>query len=210
MCCRARSRVIMLEVDDLYFDYSDRKVLQGVHFQVGAGELLHLRGANGCGKTTLLKLLVGLLTPCEGTIRFEGKHIANDLPLYRQELCYVGHKGGVSPMLTVKEHYQFELQRHEQSSSLDAVLSWLNLSGTEDVLCGQLSVGMRRKVGLMRLLLSTAKLWFLDEPLTALDQQGIESLMSAFENHLSKGGMIVLTSHQAIPTITPKQHEYNL
>lgn len=200
----------MLDVINLDFDYTDAPLLQSVNFTLSAGALLHLRGVNGSGKTTLLKLLAGLLHPQRGEIRYDGRSIHENMPQYQQKICYVGHKTGVSHILTVQEAFRFELQFQDQTASLNDVLSDFHLQGFEDVPCGLLSVGQRRRVALMRLLASPASLWLLDEPLVALDHKGVNILMSCIERHLTKGGQIILTSHQNLPLKAERFKEYCL
>ena len=200
----------MLDVQNLYFDYPDKRLLQGVQFTVNAGCLMHLRGGNGAGKTTLLKLLAGLLLPTQGNIEYCGYSIHKDLATYQQTICYVGHKTGVSQLLTVREHYQFELCRHDDAVSFDDLIKSNALQGLEDVSCGLLSVGQRRRVGLMRLAMTNALLWLLDEPLVALDKEAIDILMSLLNKHLTRGGLVVLTSHQDLPLGQGRYEEYRL
>jgi heme exporter protein A len=200
----------MLDVINLNFDYTDKPLLQNVQFQVEAGQLLHLQGDNGAGKTTLLKLLAGLLQPALGEIRYQGQDIRDHLAEYQQSLCYVGHKTGVSHVLTVRENCQFDLQRGKHCMPFEALISRFSLKGLEDVPCGLLSAGQQRRVGLLRILMSDALLWLLDEPLVALDQDAAMILMDCFAEHLDKGGMIVLTSHQALPEFDRNCRDYRL
>lgn len=189
----------MLDVIDMSFDYPDKSLLHHVQFSLGAGKLLHLRGHNGAGKTTLLKLLAGMLRPTQGEVRYQGRSITDNLSEYQQSICYVGHKAGVSQVLTVKENCQFDLQRGKHSIPFEALINRFSLTGLEDLPCGLLSAGQRRRVGLLRILISNASLWLLDEPLVALDHDAVAILMTCFMEHLDKGGQIVLTSHQALP-----------
>lgn len=191
---------MMLEVAGLQFDYPEQSLFQDVSFTLDAGELLHVRGKNGAGKTTLLKVLSGMLHPDAGEIYYRGMNLKEHLVLCQQEMCYVGHKSGVSLRLTVREHCRFEVLSAVASSlgAVDTVIKRFSLCGFEDVLCGMLSSGQKRRVALLRLLLSQASLWILDEPLVALDKAGVDSLMGCFDEHLSKGGQIVMTSHQDI------------
>jgi heme exporter protein A len=195
----------MIDVTDLSFDYPDKPVFNGVHLSVPAGCLLHLQGRNGSGKTTLLKLLSGLLRPMGGEIVFQGASIYDDLASYQQQLCYVGHKNGVSQLLTIREHCAFEFQHRFGLVDLDELLHSFGLDGLEDVVCGLLSVGQRRRVGLLRLFLSNAPMWLLDEPLAALDTDTVARLMVLLEHHLLAGGMIIVTSHH---TVALRQGEY--
>ena len=200
----------MLEVADLYFEYPDKQILQGVQFSVNRGTLLHLRGENGAGKTTLLKLISGMLQPEQGDIYYDGCSIWDDIAHYQQTLCYVGHKSGISQLLTVRENCRFELPGNQSAIPFAEIMALCGLEGLEDVLCGLLSVGQRRRVGLMRLFMSGALLWLLDEPLVALDNKAIDILIKALDMHLARGGLVVLTSHQMIPLKHDSYQEYHL
>ncbi len=200
----------MLDVINLNFDYTDKPLLQDVQFSLKAGQLLHLRGHNGAGKTTLLKLLAGLLHPTQGEVRYQGSAISDNLTEYQQSICYVGHKAGVSQVLTVRENCQFDLQRGPHCMPFDELINRFSLSGLEDISCGLLSVGQRRRVGLLRILMSNACIWLLDEPLVALDQDAVAILMDCFCDHLDKGRQIILTSHQPLPLSDRDCQEYCL
>lgn len=189
----------MLEVINLEFDYPDKRLLHNVHFSVDRGNLLHLRGANGTGKTTLLKCLAGLMTPSVGEIKYQGDSISRDLAAYQQTICYVGHKSGVSQFLTVREHCHFELKRNPGFKTCDELLELFGLQDIANISCGLLSAGQRRRAGLLRLMMSPAPIWLLDEPLVALDDSSSTILMECFTEHLAKGGLIILTSHQTLP-----------
>ena len=198
----------MLAVDDLCFDYSDCPLLERVRFFVPAGSLLHLKCGNGSGKTTLLKLLAGILYPKSGCIRYDGQAVHDELALYQQRLCYVGHKFGVSQVLTVEEHYRFE--ENHSGQSLSELLLVLGLSGLENVVYGTLSMGQRRRLSLLRLLMSNASLWLLDEPLVSLDDIAVGMVMRLMTQQLENGGVIVITSHQPLPVSFQHQQEYQL
>ncbi|HBI22316.1 MAG TPA: heme ABC transporter ATP-binding protein CcmA [Legionella sp.] len=138
------------------------------------------------------------MQPAVGDIRYDGESIAKNRAGYQQALCYVGHKSGVSPLLTVRENVRYSV--HAPSTvAFHALIKRFGLTGWEDVPCGLLSQGTRRRVGLLRLLMAASSLWLLDEPLVALDQEAVLMLMDCFREHLDKGGMIILTSHQPVP-----------
>lgn len=189
----------MLDVCALSFDYQDKPLLNKVQFSLAAGELLHLRGANGAGKTTLLKLLAGLLQPNEGEIHYDGESISNDCSAYQRKLCYVGHKSGLNPLLTVKENCFFDMHWGRRYLSFENLLESYGLQGLADEPCYLLSAGQRRRVGLLRIAMTDASLWLLDEPLIALDAAAIQTLMTCLENHLAQGGQVIMTSHQSLP-----------
>lgn len=200
----------MLEVTDLHFNYVDKSLLQNINLRLQSGELLHLRGENGVGKTTLLKLIAGIFQPHQGDIRYSGEAIANNLSQYQQQLCYIGHKTGVSQLLTVQEYCDFELQRAQKQIETTALLKQFSLNEQASTICGLLSVGQRRRVGLLRLYISNAPLWLIDEPFVGLDNTAITTFNEIFRQHCAAGGGIILTSHQLFSF--PKQYyrEYSL
>ena len=196
----------MIEVIQVSFDYEDKAILNKVNFRVMPGTLLHLHGQNGAGKTTLLKLLAGLLQPSQGAIRYQGGHLDA-----RVACCYISHKAGVSQALTPREHYHFELHQEETTHpSFDTLIHELSLHGFEDVVCGLLSEGQRRRVSLFRLFTSKAPVWLLDEPLVALDKHSLGMLITRFKQQLNQGGSIILTSHQALPFWDMPYEDYQL
>lgn len=200
----------MLEVDDLEFDYYDNPLLKDISFTVQAGDLIHLRGANGAGKTTLLRLLAGLFYPLKGEIRYRGVSIHTDLGKYQRNLCLIGHKSGIHPLLTVKENIRFDLKYTKGEQLLSEWLASMSIDSCADQLCDQLSAGQKRRVNLLRLLFAKAELWLLDEPLVALDGQGVDRLMDVMIHHRQQGGMIILTSHQTLPEKIGHYQEYRL
>ncbi len=181
----------MLDVRGVHFDYGDEPLLQGIDMTLEAGAALHVKGANGAGKTTFLKLLAGLLQPTEGEIK---RHHA-------KQIAYVGHTSGVNMHLTPREHACFDLSLDTSNTSAAPIhhaLQRLMLVDVQDIPCALLSAGQRRRVGLLRLLCSEASLWLLDEPLVALDQASIQVLGDMVLEHGQSGGALVFTSHQPL------------
>lgn len=200
----------MLDVIDLSFDYQDQPVLAHISFQLPSQCILHLKGANGAGKTTLLKLLSGLHRPQEGEIRFHGVNVENDITSYQQQLCFVGHKPGINPYLTLKENCIFDLHYGRLDKNFIELASIFNLDNDLDSPCGLLSAGQKRQVSLLRLWMTDAKIWLLDEPLVALDDAAQQILMEQLQNHAAKGGSVLLTSHQNLPLDTCEYQEFHL
>jgi len=200
----------MLDVIDLNFDYQDKPLLNDINVHLSAGMLLHLKGANGAGKTTLLKLINGLHRPSHGVIRFKGQNIHDDLSLYQQHLCFVGHKAGINPYLSLKENCLFDLHYGAMDKNFIELASIFNLDNYLDSPCGLLSAGQRKQVGLLRLWMTCAPLWLLDEPLVALDQAAISILMAQIITHIQKGGSVIVTSHQKLPLDDIDYQEYQL
>jgi len=199
----------MLQVHSLSFDYGDRPLLQNLDFSLPAGRLLHLRGDNGAGKTSLLKLLAALLSPTRGDITWEQRSIHDDRSAWQQMLCFVGHRPGLSPQLSARENCYYD--RHWRGQGvLDDLFERFNLADLADIPCGQLSAGQQRRVALLRLAMTDAKIWLLDEPLVALDEDAIALLASCLREHLDKQGLIIMTSHQALPPSLHEHEEYHL
>ncbi|PJD90707.1 MAG: heme ABC exporter ATP-binding protein CcmA [Legionella sp.] len=207
----------MLSVHQLSFDYPAQTLskrttplLHQVSWALASGQMLHIRGANGSGKTTLLKLLAGLFRPDEGHITYDAQDIWSDLSSYQQNIRYLGHKNGLSPALTPIEHGQLDICALPAQSILDALLHQLSLWEVRALPCHLLSAGQKRRVALLRLRMSSAKLWLLDEPLVALDEAGIQVLMSFLQEHIASGGQVVYTSHHPLPWISAMHQDYLL
>lgn len=182
----------MLIVNQLTCERDDRLLFKDVSFAVGEGDLLQIKGANGSGKTTLLRSLVGLFQDYTGEILLKPSFSEN-----QSELLYIGHQPGIKLNLTAQENVRWYSQLHDQSSQASIVdaLEVVGLRGFEDILCEQLSEGQKRRVALARLSISRARLWILDEPFSAIDQEGVAQFEQLFDQHLQKGGAIIMTTH---------------
>jgi heme exporter protein A len=181
----------MLQVNHLTCEREHRVLFENVSFAVQGGELLRVQGGNGAGKTTLLRILCGLYEEYEGEINWE----TEQYPLY------IGHKPGVKDQLTALENLAWlsRLAGNEANESLlSKALSEVNLDGYEEVLCGSMSEGQRKRVNLARLFLSPPEVLILDEPFSAIDVAGVSRLEEIMGQHLKHGGVIILTSHQAV------------
>lgn len=200
----------MLHLIALDFDYQNQPLLNNVTLHVPEGGLLHLKGANGVGKTTLLKLIAGLYEPLEGRVLYQGQSIYEDLKAYQRNVCFVGHKTGINPQLSLKENCFFDLQNDETHQSIKELSSIFKLEQYQDYPAGLLSAGQRRQIGLLRLWMTSARLWLLDEPFVALDEGALAIIMDKIQQHRAKGGAVLLTSHQKIPLDNSKYQEYLL
>ncbi|MBL4851181.1 MAG: cytochrome c biogenesis heme-transporting ATPase CcmA [Gammaproteobacteria bacterium] len=192
----------MLQVNGLFCERGDRQLLNGLSFVLDPGQLLHIRGRNGAGKTSLLRIIASLLLPISGDILWQGKPVQQQRDDYLQDLLYLGHLDGVKGDLSCIENLRIDnalLASGLTDEALWEALAKIGLRGFEDVLVKQLSQGQHRRVGLCRLLLSKAKLWVLDEPFNALDAKAVQMLANLIEAHLQTGGMALLTTHQAVP-----------
>lgn len=189
----------MLEATNLACVRGDRQLFEGLNFSVKPTELLHVKGMNGSGKTSLLRTLSGLSSPAEGRIVWKGQDVRNLSEEYHKDLIYLGHLNGIKAELTALENLRVAAALSGAVLPTDrvwAALARLGLSGYEDLPTKVLSQGQKRRVALARLLVSDSPLWILDEPFTALDISAVALLQSILEGHLARGGLVVLTTHQ--------------
>jgi heme exporter protein A len=194
-------QIPMLSAHRLACVRGDRRLFSALSLSVSAGEWLHVRGANGAGKTSLLRLLAGLAQPEEGDVLWCGQSIRTDDGVYRRNLLFLGHQGALKEDLTAQESLLFSAAIDGFGLSNDAAANALckvGLRGSEVLPVRCLSAGQKRRVMLARLVSRAAKLWILDEPFTALDIKAIEMLEGLIGEHVSAGGMVVMTSHQAV------------
>lgn len=193
----------MLEAKDLTCIRDERRLFQRLSFCISAGEIVQVEGQNGAGKTSLLRILAGLADADEGLVNWQGENIRRDRARYHQDLLYLGHQPGIKSVLTPFENlafYQSVFQKVD-SAAIWQALAQVGLVGYEDLPVSQLSAGQQRRVALARLWLSQSPLWILDEPLTAIDKQGVGTLLALFVEHAAKGGMVLLTTHQDLDAV---------
>jgi len=179
----------------------ERTLFSGLSFTIEPGEIVQIEGQNGAGKTSLLRILAGLSVPESGEVHWQRESIRRQREQFHQQLLFLGHLPGIKPVLTAYENLLF-YQSASGAAGQKAIyqaLEQVGLLGYEDVAVAQLSAGQQRRVALARLWLSSAPLWILDEPLTAIDKQGVVTLMNLFEQHAQQGGMVLLTTHQDLP-----------
>lgn len=185
-----------LSLDDVTVQRGELILCTNVSFELFAGEICHLIGENGLGKTTLLMQMVGLLPTLTGVIHTPSR------------VLYVGHQTGLHESLSVAQNLMFLLSLYGKKPSMDALVVALDAVGLAhliDVPSAQLSAGQTRRVGLARLWLmdvDDAPLWLLDEPLTALDVAMTKGLQARMLSFVAAGGAILLSSHQPVASAT--------
>ncbi len=170
-----------------------REVFAGLSFELSAGEALAVTGRNGSGKTSLLRLIAGLLVPSGGSIGVEGGEAELTLP---EQAHYLGHRDALKPALSVAENLLFwrDFLGGEAADSI-ACLTTVGLSHARHLPAAYLSAGQRRRLSLARLLTVRRPVWLLDEPTTALDAAGQAMFVRLMDEHLGGGGLIVAATH---------------
>ncbi len=185
----------------------DRRLFEGLDLTLPAGSVTWLRGRNGRGKTTLLRLLAGLSTPAAGEVELLGRLQRDTSPEGRRSWVYIGHQNALKDDLTATEALRFLARLHglpHDDDALKLALKRLGIAQRQHAAVRTLSQGQRRRVALARLALSSgAPLWLLDEPFDALDSDGIDALNAVIAAHAQAGGCVLLTSHQALSIAHP-------
>ena len=188
----------MLEAQKLAARRGLARLFAGLSFRLLAGEALVVTGANGTGKTTLLRMLAGLSAPFAGEIRWNGRPAAPFDPALRAALAFAGHLPSLKDELTAEENLASLVALEGVAAPRDAIRDALDnvaLSRQRTLPARVLSQGQRRRIGLARLTLLPRPLWILDEPVTALDAAGAELLARIVAGHLAKGGLAVAATH---------------
>ncbi|MBF4991832.1 cytochrome c biogenesis heme-transporting ATPase CcmA [Methylophilus sp. QUAN] len=199
----------ILEAVDLSCVRNNRQLFKSLSFKLRAGDMLHIRGHNGSGKSSLLRLLNGLNQPTSGHVLLLGRPLADLRNTLASRMIWIGHTPGIKATLTARENLEWLQSLHNRSASseIPLALEKVGLRDFEDTPCHALSAGQQRRVALARLYLSNpASLWVLDEPFTCLDAEAIWQLEAHLETHCRNGGLVVLTTHHELNT---RPHAYS-
>ena len=189
----------MLEVLKLGCIRGDRRLFSDLSFSAGAGELIELRGPNGSGKTSLLRILCGLSSPAAGQVRWNGKNIRSLGEEYFRDVAYLAHQNAVKDELSALENLRIAsgvAGNPLNKAQAQQVLERIGLKDRQHLPARVLSAGQRRRLALARLLTSKATLWILDEVLTSLDDAAVRLSRDFISDHIKNGGMAIVATHQ--------------
>jgi len=186
-----------LGVEKVHVWRGERHVLKGVSLDLAPGQLLHVSGPNGTGKTTLLRVVCGLLRPEQGLVSWLGKSISGVRAEYQAALAYASHEPALKADLTALENLCFAvgLKRRVTRDELRASLERTGVAACADLPARVLSAGQRRRVAMARVLAMSASLWLLDEPFTNLDAAGTDLMASLLQEHVEQGGAALVVAH---------------
>ena len=186
----------LLSAQNLSLERGGRQLFDGLSFEVLPSQLIQIDGANGAGKTSLLRILAGL-----SRYGFEGQISRPVVPLF------LGHQSAVKGLLSPRENLAWHIAGAAEPSDaeIDDALAQVGLYGYEDTPSHALSAGQHRRVNIARLFLSASPLWLLDEPFTAIDAAGVAAIEALLHQHIEDGGAVVLSSHQPLQTLEQVQ-----
>ena len=188
----------MLLANNLSFKRGQKEIFKELNISLAPKKIIHLKGQNGIGKTTLIKILVNILIPNTGEIYWNGKNVKKNLSEFFANLTYIMDAQTSKNELTVNENIQFWMKLFSsniKSKQLEGVFNLLSLNKYKNIQVNFLSKGEIRKLELFRLIIEQKKLWILDEPYVGLDESTNELINETFRNHAENGGMILFSSH---------------
>jgi len=185
----------MLTADNLSLFKDDKKIFSNLGFSLSKNSALVIRGDNGSGKTSLLKILAGISGSSAGSVLWGGVDIKEMMEDYLGDSQFLGHKNFLKKSLSIRENLEFYAKLNETNLALNSALSFFELNDLQDKKIKDLSAGWQKRVMLAKLLACPASVWFLDEPSNNLDKKGKEKLHGLINSRVKDGGVVVLTTH---------------
>ena len=183
----------LLEVKNVSLSRNDNPILSNINLELNTSSVINIHGRNGCGKTSLLKIIVGITEPTGGIIN---NNILSD---DKKNITYIGHKHGIKNNLTLSENILFEPSIYnDKQKNIDDMIKRYQMDKYKDYLSKNLSHGQQKKISLIKASLSNARVWVIDEPYSALDKDAIKILDSCIHEHLSNPGSVIMTNHEPI------------
>ncbi len=190
--------ITSLTAERLACTRGDKSLFEGLSFRVKAGQALAVEGANGAGKTSLLRMIAGFLAPVAGRIVVRiAEQESDDAEERGKSVGWLGHQDGLKPQLTVAEQLDFFASLYRAKADR-ALLAQVGLARQADLPCRYLSAGQRRRLALARLLAGKRPLWLLDEPFAALDASGQALVEHLMARHCGDGGIIIAATHEPL------------
>ena len=191
--------IASLTVNNLACTRGDRVLFEGLSFRLERGQALAVEGANGAGKTSLLRLIAGFLSPRAGTLTLnvDGRDVS-DGEERGQFIGWLGHQDGLKPQLTAIEQLQFYVRLYRSNADPAALLENVGLTRQAELPCRYLSAGQKRRLALARLLAAGRPLWLLDEPFAALDAAGQALVARLMALHCGSGGIVIAATHDPL------------
>jgi heme exporter protein A len=194
-------QIKLLELREIFLERDDRQLISGLNCSLNTGEILQLEGANGSGKTSLLRVIAGLSSHYEGELLWRGQSLRKHRSSFNADTAYLSHGAGVKAVLSPQENLRWvqsmAMQKVDEAAITNA-LEKVGLRGFEETPCHSLSAGQQRRVNLARLFLLPATLWILDEPFTAIDKEGVAELEGWIDAKAQAGGAVILTTHHKL------------
>ena len=189
----------MIIVKDLSVERLGKKIFENINLSLASGNIIILKGRNGSGKTTLLKTILNIIEPSFGSIYWKGKLLKKNLYDFYNHVTYIADKTSSLTKLTVKDNINIWNKiflSNINNSQIETALKTLKLENYLNHKVGTLSLGETKKLEFLRLIIENKKIWILDEPLSSLDEDTVELIKQTFEDHVTKEGSIIFSSHQ--------------